>query len=60
MSKLFRKDHRRSNHRPGQCAAAGFIDARDAGDTNGAQFFFVTESAAPVHFAELTISELMI
>jgi len=38
----------------GQCSATRFIDAGDSNDSGGAQFPFVTKSAAPVHDGENT------
>src|SRR2546423_8565675 len=38
----------------GQCSATRFIDAGDSNDSGGAQFPFVTKSAALVHAAENT------
>jgi hypothetical protein len=49
VAEFLRKDHRGGNHRAGERAATGFIDAGDSSDAKGAQFLFVTESAAPVH-----------
>ena len=43
------QNHRRRHHWPSQRAAARFINSRDANDTKGAQSFFLTKTAAPVH-----------
>src|SRR6266516_2910430 len=44
----------RGHYRTGQRAAARFINSRDANDTEGAQFFFVTKTAALVHRRQIT------
>ena len=49
MPKFLRKNHRSGDYRTGQSTAASLVDAGDAGDTDGAQLPFVTESAAPIH-----------
>ena len=42
MPELFRKKNRSSDDWAGQSTAASFVNAGDAGDANGAKFFFVT------------------
>ena len=49
MPKFFRKNHRSGYNRSGQSAATSFVNSSNASDADGAQFLFVTESAAPVH-----------
>jgi len=49
MPKSFRQNDCGGDDWTGQGAPPRFIDPCDMGDTNGAQFFFVTESAAPIH-----------
>jgi len=49
MPKSLRQNDCGSDDWTGQGAAPGFIDPCDAGDTDGAQFLFVTKSAAPIH-----------
>ena len=49
MSKFFRQQNRRRYHWSGERAAPRFIDASDSNDSGGAQFLFVTKSAAPIH-----------
>ena len=45
MPEFLREDHGRRDDRPGESAAAGFIDSGDPGDTNGAESLFIPESA---------------
>src|SRR4026209_155025 len=49
MAEFLWQNHGRSYHRPGQCAATRFVNSGDTDDTECAQFFFVTKTAAPVH-----------
>jgi hypothetical protein len=49
MAEFLWQNHGRSYHRPGQCAATRFVNSGDTDDTERAQFFFVTKTAAPVH-----------
>src|SRR5438045_7519497 len=49
MPEFLWQNHGRRHHRTGQRAAARFINSRNANDTEGAQFFFITKTAAPVH-----------
>jgi hypothetical protein len=49
VAKFLRQNDGRSHHRAGQSAAAGFINAGDPGDTDGAQFLFIAKTAAPIH-----------
>ncbi len=49
VPKSLRQNDRGGDNWTGQGAAPGFIDPCDAGDTDGAQFLFVTESTAPIH-----------
>ena len=51
MPKSFRQNDCGGDDWTGQGAAPRLIDPCDTGDTNRAQFFFVTESAAPIHAA---------
>src|SRR5512133_3056461 len=48
MAKFFGKNRRSGNNRPGQCAAASFVNSRNARDSRDAEFFFVAKSAAAV------------
>ena len=54
MAKFLRQNHGGGHHRPGQSAAAGFVDAGNPGDTDSAQFLFITKTAAPIHGCENT------
>ena len=47
VPKFLRQNNRRCYNRPGERAAARFIDARDGGNSKRAQFAFMPESAAP-------------
>jgi hypothetical protein len=49
MPEFLWQNHGRSYHWPGQCAATRFVNSSDTDDTEGAQFFFVTKTTAPVH-----------
>src|SRR5947199_10535490 len=49
MPEFLWQNHGRRHYRTGQRAAARFINSRNANDTEGAQFFFITKTAAPVH-----------
>jgi hypothetical protein len=49
MPEFLGKDRRRRDNRPGQRTAPGFIDSGNARDANGAQFLFITKTAAPIH-----------
>ncbi len=49
MPEFFRKNHGGGDNWAGESAATSLIDPGDASDTDGAQFFLVTKSAAPVH-----------
>src|SRR4029077_820680 len=49
MPEFLWQNHGRGYHRPGQCAAARFVNSGDTDDTERAQFLFVTKTAAPVH-----------
>ena len=54
VPEFFRKNNRRRYDRPGQCTAARFVDPRDGGNSERAQFAFMPESAAPIHPGENT------
>jgi hypothetical protein len=49
MPKSLRQNDCGGDDWAGQGAAPGFIDPCDAGNTDGAQFLFVTKSTAPIH-----------
>jgi hypothetical protein len=49
MAEFLWQNHGRSYHWPGQCAPTRFVNSGDTDDTEGAQFFFITKTAAPVH-----------
>ena len=49
VPEFFRKDYRGRHDWTGECAPAGFIDPRDRGNTERAQFAFMPESAAAIH-----------
>ena len=51
MPKFFGENDRGRYDRPGQRAAARFIDAGDRRDTEGAQSAFMPETTATVHLA---------
>jgi hypothetical protein len=52
MTKFFRKNYRSGHNRTRQCSATGFINPGDLRDAGGAQFFFVTKSASPIHLCK--------
>jgi len=49
MTEFFRKNDSRGDNRTRQCTTAGFVNPGDARDSDGAEFFLVTKSAAPIH-----------
>jgi hypothetical protein len=49
MAKFFRKNYSRGYNRTCQSATTGFVNPGNLSDAGGAQFFFVTKSASPVH-----------
>ncbi len=49
MAELFRKNHSCGDNWTSQSTAASLIDPSDASGANGAEFFLVTKSAAPIH-----------
>ncbi len=49
MAELFRKNHGGGDNRTGQSTAASLIDPSNASGANGAKFFLVAKSAAPIH-----------
>ena len=55
MPEFFGKNHSGGDNWTGQSAATSLIDAGDASDADGTQFFFIAKSAAPIHqFADYT------
>jgi hypothetical protein len=52
MTKFFSKNDSRGDNRTRQRAAASFVNPSDARDSDGAEFFLVTKSAAPIHQRE--------
>jgi hypothetical protein len=52
MTKFFRKNDSRGDNRTRQRAAASFVNPSDTRDSDGAEFFLVTKSAAPIHQRE--------
>jgi hypothetical protein len=49
MAKFFRENYRSGDNRTRQRTTPSFINPGDLRDPSGAQFFFVTKSASPVH-----------
>jgi hypothetical protein len=49
VPEFFRKDDGCGDNRTRQSAAASLIDTGNTSDANGAEFFLVTKSAAPIH-----------
>jgi hypothetical protein len=49
MAELFRQNHGGGDNWTSQSTAASLIDPSDASGANGAEFFLVTKSAAPIH-----------
>lgn len=49
MAKFFRKNYSSGYNRTRQGATAGFVNPGNLSHAGGAQFFFVTKSASPVH-----------
>jgi hypothetical protein len=54
MTKFFGENHCRRNDWTRQRTAACFVDPSNARDSEGAEFFLVTKSAAPVHRQKLS------
>src|SRR6266516_670870 len=52
MTEFFRKNDSRSDNGTRQRAAASFVNPGEARDSDGAKFFLVTKSAAPIHQRE--------
>ena len=55
MTEFFRENHCGGDDWTCQRTAAGFVDPGNARDSDCAEFFLVTKSAAPVHFVNLAI-----
>jgi hypothetical protein len=49
MAELFRKNRGGGDNWTGQSTAASLIDPSDMSGADGAEFFLVTKSAAPIH-----------
>jgi hypothetical protein len=49
VPEFLRKNYRGCDNRSSECATPRFVDARDSGDTERAQFAFMPESTASVH-----------
>jgi hypothetical protein len=49
VPEFFRKNDGGSYNRTRQSTAASLVDPGNASDANGAEFFLVTKSAAPIH-----------
>jgi hypothetical protein len=49
MAELFRKNHGGGDNWTSKSPAASLINPSDASGANGAEFFLVTKSAAPIH-----------
>jgi hypothetical protein len=49
MAELFRQHRGGGDNWTGQSTAASLIDPSDASGADGAEFFLVTKSAAPIH-----------
>jgi hypothetical protein len=49
VPEFFRKNDGGGYNRTRQSTAASLIDPGNASDANGAEFFLVTKSAAPIH-----------
>jgi hypothetical protein len=49
MTKFFGKNHCGCDDWTRQCPAARFVNSSNARDSDGAEFFFVTKSAPPIH-----------
>jgi hypothetical protein len=54
VPEFFGKNDGGGDNGAGKRAAAGFIDARDRGDTEGAEFAFMPEATAAIHREENT------
>ena len=54
MAESLRQNHRGCDHRTRQCAPAGFVDPSNPGYSEGPQFFFMPEPAAPIHKPQIT------
>jgi hypothetical protein len=55
MTEFFRKNHCGRDDWTRQRTAAGFINPRNARNSDGTEFFLVTKSAPPIHFVKLAI-----
>jgi hypothetical protein len=53
MTKFLRQNDSGSHNRTRKSATPGFVNSGDPRNAGGAQFFFVTKSAPPVHFRDL-------
>ena len=49
VPEFFWKNHCSGHNRTSQSTATSLVDAGDARDTSGAEFFLVAKSAAPIH-----------
>jgi hypothetical protein len=54
MPEFFWKNHRGGDNGTGERAAPGFVDTRNRGDTEGAEFAFMPEATAAIHQGENT------
>jgi hypothetical protein len=55
MTELFWENDCGRDDRTRQRTAAGFINPRNARNSDGTEFFLVTKSAPPIHFVNLAI-----
>jgi hypothetical protein len=51
VPEFLRKNDGSGYNRTGQSTATSLVDPGNTGDANGAEFFLVTKSAAPIHAA---------
>jgi hypothetical protein len=58
MTKFFRKNYSSGDNWTRQGTTPSFVNAGDLDDAGGAQFFFVTKSASPIHFRDLNDSTI--
>ncbi|MEY2527253.1 MAG: hypothetical protein QOE73_2024 [Verrucomicrobiota bacterium] len=52
MAEFLRQNYGCGHNGSGQRAAPGFINPRDANDTDSAQFLFVAKSTPPIHLVK--------
>jgi hypothetical protein len=57
VPEFFRKNDGSGYNRTRQSTAASLVDPGNTSDANGAEFFLITKSTAPIHFVNLAIQQ---